>query len=439
MIDQHKPYNSRIAVPAFFFPFLSPKSDNAGDEDIDHLYHKLMERCPTSKRALIYIHIPFCDSLCHFCAFYRIRTPGVDVIEKYIEVLKKEIKVYAQMPYVKSLKIESIYFGGGSPSVLSPKHIDKLLSWTRECFNPEHGTELNFEGEIRTLKDKERLKVIHDNEWNRISFGVQTFNPDVRKRVGIVASLNDIRECIENTQDMGYNINIDLMYGLPGQTMSVWEKDLFQSINIGAANIDIYDTILYPNSKIFRLSSKFESEFPSEETRIEMLIYAMTYLKESGYSQDTIEDFSLPDREYKMKKLLYGGSDGMAEMIGIGVNSIGFLNNTAYRNFSPLQDYIKWPSAKKLPIRLTYDATLEDLSTRMMVYLPKLIKMKKDDFKPDFMVKYKNIIDHLKDNDLIEETNSVIKLTDLGILWADNISMEFLTKKQKNKMWEVIY
>lgn len=440
MNNQHRPYQERVALPTFFFPFLSPNCDKATQEDIDFFYQKLNERCTTYKKALLYVHIPFCDSLCHFCAFYRVLTPSMNVIEEYIKALKREMQTYSQTPYVRSLKIESIYFGGGSPSVLPPKVIDDLLFWTRDCFNLEPNIEFTYEGEIRTLKDKERLKVIYKNGCNRVSFGIQTFDREARRQVGLVPSFEEVIECIRNVGEMGYDINVDLMYGLPGQTMSVWKKDLSRAVELGVANIDIYDTILYPTSRLFQHRHNLKKKFPDEDTRIEMFRYALNYLKQEGYFHETIEDFSLPDKGYQMKKLLYGGGDGTAEIIGIGVNSIGFLSNIAYRNSSPLRDYVEWfASTKQFPIRLSCKVTSEDIATRVMVYLSKLLKIGKRYITKEVIDRHRNTLNRMQKQGLIEENDSIIKLTDIGVLWADNIATEFLEAKQKQKMWKVMY
>src|SRR3989338_11361932 len=106
MSSQIMPYDERTALPSYFFPFLSPNSDKPTEDDVEHFYQKLNEKCTSPKQALLYVHIPFCDSFCHFCTFYRIHTPSIDVMESYVKVLKKEMQAYAQMPYIQSLKIE---------------------------------------------------------------------------------------------------------------------------------------------------------------------------------------------------------------------------------------------------------------------------------------------------------------------------------------------
>ncbi|MBI3399646.1 MAG: coproporphyrinogen III oxidase family protein [Deltaproteobacteria bacterium] len=434
------PYHERTALPSYFFPFLSPNSDKATEDDVEYFHQKLNEKCTSPRQALLYVHIPFCDSFCHFCTFYRIHTPSIDAMESYVKVLKKEMQAYAKMPYIQSLKIESVYFGGGSPSVLSPRLIDELLSWTRDCFNLKPNVEFTYEGEVRTLKDMERLKVIRKNGCTRVSFGVQSFDRKVRKLAGLVPPFEEILECVKNIRDVGYAVNIDLMYGLPGQTMATWKDDLSQAVKLSATNIDIYDTIHYATTKLVQHRHKLKGEFPIEDDRIEMLRYALQYLSQIGYCQETIEDFALPGKEYQMKKLVYGGGDGRSETIGIGASSIGFLNNVAYRNFHPFQDYINWlTTTRKLPIALSYKASAEDISTRIMVYLPKLLKIEKKNITRDAIDKYRTTLDRLKENGLIEEDDSVIKLTELGIIWADNLVAEFLTARQKQKMWKLMY
>jgi len=399
----------------------------------------LKVQAPPGRELLLYVHIPFCSSLCHFCGFYRTLAPEQDAIDRYLAAIKNEMELYAQMPYIRSLSLRSIYFGGGSPSVLNPGQIDDLLKWTKRCFRPVSGTEWTFEGEARTIKDMKRLNIIRENGCSRISFGVQSFHEDVRKKAGIAATMHDVRECIGNLREMGYDINIDLMYGLPGQTLSVWKEDLATAVDIGAVHVDIYDTIFYPNTKMFRHSAKYLDEIPGERERLEMFDHALSWLASSGYRQETIEDFALKGSGYHMKRMLYGGNDGHAEMLGIGASSIGFLNKQAYRNFSVLEDYIDPLRSNVLPLRMVHKTTDSEMGVRMLVYLPRLLKIIKGNVGSEVLKLFCDTIEWMKEKGLIEENDVYLSLTRKGCLWADNIAMEFMDERQRKKMWQLLY
>ena len=125
---------------------------------------------------------------------------------------------------------------------------------------------------MRSLKDKERLAVLREFGCTRVSFGVQTFNKRSRAFSGLKPRIADIRECIDNTREFGYDVNLDLMYGLPGQTPDVWMRDLRIAVeDVGAANIDIYDTVLYPHTILFQKRHQLKDELADWHARLEMM------------------------------------------------------------------------------------------------------------------------------------------------------------------------
>ncbi|MCP5052899.1 MAG: radical SAM protein, partial [bacterium] len=210
---------------------------------------------------------------------------------------------------------------------------------------------------------KKRLKVLRKLGCTRVSFGVQTFDAGSRKLAGLTPTLEEIEECIENLREFGYDINLDLMFGLPGQSFAVWEQDLEKAVQLGSTNIDIYDTVLYPHTTLFKRRHQLKEELPGEHKRIKMLDFAIDKLTAAGYIQETVEDFAKPGKAYFMKKLVYGGGDGKSEIIALGAAAVGLINGFSYRNLPP-GDYIQWPqTGKKVPIQLLYRMNREDFSS----------------------------------------------------------------------------
>jgi oxygen-independent coproporphyrinogen-3 oxidase len=247
MPEQEEPYQERATYPLFFYPMFHPAKHKLSKSDVDSFCRRLEERVKVPTICEIYIHIPFCDSFCHMCACYKTHTPrDKKIMVDYVEMLKKEMDFYAQTPYVQSLDVECVYFGGGTPTTLPAALIEELVSYTKECFDLKPQTEINYEGEVRTLKDKERLNALKKAGCDRISFGVQTFDPNSRKLTGLVPTFHEIRECIENLRELGYKINFDLMFGLPGQSFDTWKDDLDTALELGAEGLDLYESVIYP-------------------------------------------------------------------------------------------------------------------------------------------------------------------------------------------------
>jgi oxygen-independent coproporphyrinogen-3 oxidase len=433
------PYTDRVAQPIYFYPFLSPLS-NKSNQDILQAQQEKLARPPESRRpTLIYVHIPYCRSLCFFCGFYRELAPSdLDVLTRYVQALQAEMRFYSNSAYVQGLDIQAIYFGGGTPTILPPHLIADLLTTLWESFSITEGTELSYEGEVRTMGDPERLNVLRQMGCTRISFGVQSFNPRVRQLSGLKPSETDILTCIDRVREAGYKVNLDLMYGLPGQTHEIWRQDLERAIALGATNIDIYDTVLYPHSQIFRMRKKLKNDLPDESSRLTMLSEGLDNLAAHGYLHETIEDFTQPGFAYRMKRLVYGGGDGRSQMIGIGASSIGYLADMAYRNLTP-GEYETHPANDFPPVGLIMPIGLEDELKRALVFFPKLLKLSKSALQKELLMPYEPVLDRMAQRGLLEEQDDAFTLTPLGKLWTDNMGMEFLESREQQRIWKVGY
>ncbi len=300
-------------------------------------------------------------------------------------------------------------------------------------------TEFSFEGEVRTLMDNDRLKILRKHGCTRVSFGVQTFDEKSRKLSGLKPTIDDINKCIKSIKGFDYEVNMDLMYGLPGQTLATWRRDLEKAIAYDSSNIDIYDTVLYPHTQLFKLRHKLKDELPDESERLKMLELAFDVLLDHGYTHETIEDFSKPLKAYKMKKLVYGGGNGRSEIIALGAAAVGVLNGFSYRN-SPPADYMNWPDDdKELPIQLLTEFSQGDYKRRAMVFLSKVLGLQKKDVDLQWLERYRPVLENMKLRELITETATSITPTKKGLLWTDNIAMEFLDHKEQYRIWKIGY
>lgn len=435
------PYENREAVPLYYYPFLSPLTCTAKPEDVEEYSSRLNNDKKHNGKTLLYFHIPYCKNICFFCAFCRdVWNKDIGILRQYVKNVKKEIKQYSNKSYIQGRKITSIYFGGGTPSLLPPELIEDLLSYVFKSFKIENDVELSFEGEVRTLKDKKRLKVLKELGCSRVSFGVQTFNERARKLSGILSTQDDIKECIQNVGEFGYDVNLDLMYGLPGQSHDTWANDIETAIDLGSSNVDIYDTVLYQSTTLFRMRHKLKNDLPTESDRIKMLIYAIKRLSDADFHQETIEDFAKQDKQYIMKRLLYGGGDGRSEIIAIGAGSVGVVNGYSYRNF-PTNEYLNWSNGngdRSLPMQLIYKMNQEDFYKRALLFFPKVLGMKKNDVDQDWLEQFRPTLNSMKERELIEENETDITPTPKGLIWTDNIAMEFVNAKEQQKIWKIV-
>ncbi len=429
-----KPYHRRETSPYFFYPMFHPKKDRLSGNDAAVFYESLDNKCKKGTRCEVYIHIPFCDSFCHMCACYKTHTPrDKSILKQYVDQLKREIGRYSKKTYVQSLDMESVYFGGGTPSVLTPDMIEDLLCFTKDHLPVKKNTEITFEGDVRTLKDRYRLTALRNSGCNRISFGVQTFNPLSRKLSGLVPTKDEILRCIEVLKDLDYRINFDIMYGLPSQNLSVFKEDLNTAMEVGADGLDLYETVLYPTTKLFQL--RHSRDLPDGDERMEMLSFALGFLREQGFRQKSRAIFQ---KKNNFCRKLAVDTYFCPDTLAIGDSAIGCMNDFAYRNDSPLMEYMDWKDPKVLPLRLGLKLDQHDRYTRRILSLARNLTLNKKRFWKEIDY-FKDAIQKLEQNGLVAENAHQLYLTDVGRLWTDNIITDLISTQQKMRSWKIIY
>lgn len=436
-MEIQEPYGKRDTSPYFFYPMFHPSKHLLSLEEIDTFCSTLERRSEKAENASLYIHIPFCDSFCHMCACYKTHAPqDPEVFDRYIKGLKTEIRFYASTPYVSSQEVDFIYFGGGTPSTLPPRHIEQILSFIRQHIRVSKDAAISFEGDVRTLSDEARLEALKSSGCNRISFGVQTFHPPSRKQSGLVPKIGDIVNCIEKLRCHGYKINFDLMFGLPGQDIRIWEQDLETAVELGADGLDLYETVVYPTTKLFRFRHRLT--FAGDRERTDMLCHAISFLKENRFVQRTKAIFQKPDNLLKRPQVMYHA--GPEDIIAIGDSAIGFLNGFVYRNLSPLGPYLdwNWKETGKPPLRLGIVPSQRERFTRNMTRLPKCLGIGKSEYHREIEY-FKESLERLKEKKLVQETVDEIRLTDLGLLWTDNIIADFVSYQDRKRAWKIMY
>ena len=273
----------------------------------------------------VYIHIPFCSdicSYCDFCKFYK----NDEWIDKYLSILEQEIK-----ERYKGETINTIYIGGGTPSVLDLNQLEKLFKIIN-IFNKEI-EEFTFECNVESIT-KEKLEYLYNNGINRLSIGVQSFSDKYLKYLNRHHTKKEVFEKIKLAKEMGFNnINIDLIYAIENQTLKEVEADLNIFLELDISHISTYSLIIEPNTKLYINNTKEIDE----ELDYEMYDLICSKLKESGYSHYEISNFAKPNYESK-HNLVYWNNK---EYYGFGISASGYINNTRYTNTRSLNKYLK--------------------------------------------------------------------------------------------------
>lgn len=372
----------------------------------------------------LYIHIPFCSSKCSYCDFLSFACKD-EKIHSYIDALLIELELYKEK--IMDYEIKTIFIGGGTPSSIDEIHITRILNYIMENYNVERLEEVSIESNPGSLS-KEKVKAYKDSGVNRISMGLQSLNDNILKNIGRTHSSKDFYNSLEIIREVGIdNINADLMFGLPGQSLSDVLYSLDQVLKLEIEHISYYGLILEEGTDMYRRYEKGEIQLPSEDEEREMYHNIVRILKEHGYQHYEISNFSKPGYSCK-HNLTYWD---IKPYLGIGLNSHSNMEDKRFSNTINIEDYISKLKNRTLPVieevNIFTDTEIEEFC---IFGLRKIRGIDKLDFKKRFN---KNIEDiygieiekHVK-NGLIINTDTNIRFTSLGLDLSNQVEVDFL-------------
>ncbi len=285
----------------------------------------------------LYVHIPFCVKKCTYCDFCSFSDLGTDVRRSYIKALVSEIRSYKRE---YKIKLNTLFFGGGTPSLLTPEEFFCICNSIYETFDVSANCEFTLEVNPKTLT-AEKLSAFTACGVNRISIGMQTIHDNEYKILGRIHNFEDFKNAHSLVRSAGVsNINIDVMYGIPTQTEVAFKKTLESVIAFAPEHISVYGLILEEGTPLY-LNRK-ELEFPSEDAECRMYEMASKVLADNGYSHYEISNYARPGCESK-HNLKYWEN---REYIGVGVAAYSFFENKRYGNTDDLCEYLS-PNAEK--------------------------------------------------------------------------------------------
>lgn len=387
---------------------------------------------PLDNLGIVYIHVPFCIEICGFCPFNKVLAREHDM-ERYMTAVKKEIEMMATSTYASRTTIDSIYFGGGTPSALNADRMIEILSFIKTQYHILPRAQVTFEGSPGTF-DRIKLERIHKAGTNRVSMGVQTFNETIGRHLGLSHTPQQAIEALKNAARAGFtNIGIDLMYNLPGQSPEDWLTDVKTAIDMNIVHITLFSLCVVPFTNFAKQVERGDVLPPGNENyEIDLFIAARELLLKSGYVQYSVWDFAKPqfiDKHviwyYKKQKDLFAHGPG----------AFGYINRCMYINRGNLHDYFKSVGKGFLPVEVEEKADDAEAMNGMMAKSLRMISVDRADFANLFhrdpVDLYKEKIDRLTRLELLEVSDQEIRLTERGIVWGNNVSKEFFSAKNK--------
>lgn len=363
------------------------------------------------KNCGLYIHIPFCEQKCFYCSFV-IAVGQEHRMEEYAESLCAEMLVY------QGVDIQTVYLGGGTPGFLKPEQLKKIFDCIHRHFSLHPQVEITLEANPQDL-DSMKAKTIFDLGVNRLSIGAQSFHDDKLRYLGRKHTARNIQDAFDRARKAGIqNINLDLMYGFPNQTMSELEKDVNAITSLGAEHISLYTLTIEHNSRFFTKNL----QLPDSEIQVEQYAFVKEFMEKKGYGQYEISNFSRKGFESRHNLNYWRGG----EYIGLGIAAHSYIDGKRGWNISKLPDYIKrlkngqspQEESKRLSVLEQFmDAFLFGLRMNEGVDVEKLEKR----FNVQLDEARKNILHQMLEHRLIVQDESWLRVTDQGRLVLDEI------------------
>ena len=381
----------------------------------------------------IYIHIPFCKQKCYYCDFVSFSNKE-EYIEKYVETVKREIDSYDLSNY----NITTIYIGGGTPSKIPSEKIQEILEKIKQKI-PKNQTkwediEITIELNPGTV-DEEKIKRYKEIGINRLSIGLQSTNNKLLKEIGRIHTFEDFKDTYDTVKKVGFeNINVDLMIGLPNQTISDVKDSLNEIIKLNPTHVSVYSLIVEENTKMEQLINNKELQLPDEELERQMYWYVKNTLELNGYNHYEISNFAKEGKESRHNLNCWE----QKEYIGLGLAAYSYLNGVRYGNTSNIegyinvQDFFNRSELEESDIRIVDEVqSLEDKRKEyMLLGLRKIEGVSIQKFKEKFVENpiflFRKELEKLVNEELIAIDGDCIRLTNKGLDLANIVWEEFV-------------
>lgn len=389
----------------------------------------------------LYFHIPFCNTVCYYCACNKIITANKKLAEPYVEAVQKEIQLQATH-IDKSRKVDQLHWGGGTPTYLSDQQMSDLIQSTRQYFNLHDDDSGEYSIEIHPQGvTPERLAHIRKLGFNRLSMGVQDFDDDVQKAVNRYNSYKEVAALVDSARSLNFHsTSIDLIYGLPLQTAKRFANTLKKIITIKPDRLSVFNYAHMP--ELFKTQKQIDaSQLPSPHEKLQILYESIETLLDAGYIYVGMDHFALPDDELakaQLQKKLHRNfqgytTHGNCDLFSFGVSSIAAFGDRYVQNFKTIDDYYAALGKNELPINkgiaLTNDDKIRQAVIAELICHFELnyadINQQFDIVFLDYFAKELNQLQALEQDGLITMNDKCLKVHESGRLLIRRICMGF--------------
>jgi oxygen-independent coproporphyrinogen-3 oxidase len=367
----------------------------------------------------LYIHIPFCLSKCLYCDFYSLTS--ISVVPDFLDALFKEMKMYRS----RFNPFDTVYIGGGTPSLLSPEQLESILIKVRENFNLMSNSEITIETNPADLH-RSFLESMREIGINRINIGVQSFDEKVLDLLGRRHSVKQAISAVETSRKAGFhNIGLDLIYGVPEQDIESWLDTLKQTLAFSPEHISCYQLTLEAKTPLGIRYQAGEFSIPGEELQHEFFMRTSEFLEDAGYIHYEVSNFARGKEHASRHNQKYWDH---SPFLGLGPSAHSFQWNQRWWNHRSLDQYLDAINAENLPIEETETLTMEQLRLEALYFG---LRTKKGIFLQDFKNQYhydlftekKRILAKLEEEGFISIEDGYLYPTQTGLALADSLSL----------------
>ncbi|AYB45621.1 radical SAM family heme chaperone HemW [Paenibacillus lautus] len=372
----------------------------------------------------VYIHIPFCTNKCFYCDFNSYVLKDQPVMD-YLRALDKEMELTVQAN--PPGRIKSIFVGGGTPTVLKPNEMEYFLESVKRHF-PEwsDGIEFSMEANPGTT-DLEKLSVMRQGGVNRISFGVQAFQNTLLTSIGRIHDTDDVYRSLDNARRAGFdNMSIDLMFGLPNQTLDMLAESVDKALELELPHYSIYSLKVEENTLFHTMYQRNQLPLPDEEDELNMYLLLMERMKAAGYKQYEISNFAKPGFESRHNMTYWRNED----YYGLGAGAHGYVGRQRHVNIKGVNPYNE-AANKGLPRLESFEISREEaMEDFLMVGLRVLDGVSRSRFREQFGISMEEVfagpLNKMVGAGLLDATEDGYKLSSKGILFGNDVFGEFI-------------
>ena len=414
--------NTLLALAKAHLAVYATKANNI------HINLDINKKRGKMKELGIYIHIPFCKQKCYYCDFVSYANKE-EKIQEYVKCLQKEIEIESAKYKSEEYEINTIYIGGGTPSFIDASYIANIINTIKQNYKLNKNSEITIEINPGTIS-KEKIEKYREVGINRISIGLQTTKDNLLRKIGRIHTYEEFLSCYKLVQKEGFNnINVDLMLGLPNQTLEDLKESLKEIISLQPNHISLYSLILEENTKLEKMVSKKELDLPSEDIERKMYWETKKILEQNGYIHYEISNFSKAGYESKHNLNCWS----QKEYLGFGIAAHSYKNNKRYCNTNNIDEYIKNIQNENIENNRTIceiQNKTEEQKEYMLLGLRKIEGINIQEFKNKFIDNpiyiFHKELEKLVKEKLIQIDLNQIKLTSKGLDFANLVWKEFI-------------